>query len=92
MNLSVFAGTANQPLAEAVAAGLGVRLGERVLERFPDGELHVELAGTVRGNDVFLIQPTSPPVEAHLLELLLLADACRRAGAAGLTAVVPYFG
>lgn len=92
MNLAIFAGSANPPLAEAVAAALGVALGERVLERFPDGELHVAIEQTVRGRDVFLLQSTAPPVEAHLFELLLLADACRRAGAARLTAVVPYFG
>jgi ribose-phosphate pyrophosphokinase len=58
----------------------------------PDGEGHIELQETVRGHDVYLIQPTRPPVAARLLELLLLAAACRRAGAAHLTAVVPYFG
>ena len=91
MNLTVFSGPANLPLAETVAARLGVRLGQSVVHRFPDGELHVEVQESVRGHDVYLIQPTSPPVEARLLELLLLADACRRAGASHLTAVVPYF-
>jgi ribose-phosphate pyrophosphokinase len=62
------------------------------VHRFPDGELHVELQESVRGCDVYLLQPTGPPVEIHLLELLLLADTCRWAGAAHLTAVVPYFG
>lgn len=60
--------------------------------RFPDGEIQVEIRESVRGHDVFLLQSTSPPVEQHLMELLLLADACRRAGAARLTAVIPYFG
>lgn len=92
MKLSLFAGSANPLLAEGIAAALGVALGKRVVERFPDGELHIELEETVRGHDLFLIQPTAPPVEEHLLELLLLADACSRAGAARLTAVVPYFG
>jgi ribose-phosphate pyrophosphokinase len=92
MSLTVFAGSANQPLAEAVAARLGVSLGQRELCRFPDGELHVALQESVRGHDVYLLQPTNPPAEAHLLELLLLADACRRAGASQLTAVIPYFG
>jgi ribose-phosphate pyrophosphokinase len=92
MPLIMFTGSAHVPLATAVAAQLGVPLGRRMLHRFPDGELHVELQESVRGHDVYLLQPTSPPVEAHLLELLLLADASRRAGAAQLTAVVPYFG
>ncbi len=92
MNLTVFSGPANLPLAESVAAKLGVRLGHCVVHRFPDGELHVEIQESVRGHDVYLIQPTSPPAEARLLELLLLADSCRRAGASHLTAVVPYFG
>jgi ribose-phosphate pyrophosphokinase len=90
--LTVFCGTAHPALAAAVAARLGVPPGDRTLERFPDGELHVRLDESVRGDDVYLVQPTGPPVEAHLFELLLLADACRRAGAAGVTAVLPYFG
>jgi ribose-phosphate pyrophosphokinase len=92
MPLTMFTGSAHVPLATMVAAQLGVPLGRRLLHRFPDGELHVELQESVRGHDVYLLQPTSPPVEVHLLELLLLADASRRAGAAQLTAVVPYFG
>lgn len=92
MDLKLVAGRANAPLADAVAQTLGVRLSERSLARFPDGELHVELRDTVRGADVYLLQPTGPPVEEHLFELLLLADACRRAGAERLTAVMPYFG
>jgi len=92
MPLTIFAGSANVPLAAAVADQLAVPLGRRRLQRFPDGELHVELQESVRGHDVYLLQPTSPSVEAHLLELLFLADACRRAGAVHCTAVVPYFG
>jgi ribose-phosphate pyrophosphokinase len=92
MSLTLFAGSANPSLAEAIAEKLALRLGGVLLQRFPDGELHIEIQETVRGHDVYLIQPTSPPVAAHLLELLLLADACRRAGAVRLTAVVPYFG
>lgn len=92
MNPTLFAGSANPALAEAVAAALGLRLGRRTLERFPDGELHVEIQETVRGHDVYLIQPTGPPVDEHLMDLLFLADACRRAGAGNLTAVVPYLG
>jgi ribose-phosphate pyrophosphokinase len=92
MPLTIFAGSANVPLAAAVAEPLGVPLGRRLVHRFPDGELHVELQESVRGHDVYVLQSTSPPVEAHLLELWFLADACRRAGAAHLTAIVPYFG
>jgi len=90
--LTVFSGCAHLPLAEAVAGALGVELGKRELERFPDGECHVQILESVRGRDVFVVQPTGPPVEANLLELLLLVDACRRAGAARVTAVIPYFG
>lgn len=88
----LLAGTANPALAAAVAAQLGGALAECVVERFPDGELHVEVRESVRGKRVFLLQSTSPPVEQHLFELLLMADACRRAGAEQRIAVVPYFG
>jgi ribose-phosphate pyrophosphokinase len=79
-------------LAGAVAGQLGLLLGKRDLDRFPDGECHVRVLESVRGQDVYLVVSTGPPVEANLVELLLLADACRRAGAARLTAVIPYFG
>lgn len=88
----LLSGSANPGLATAVAKQLGTPLAACVLERFPDGELHVELRESVRGKKVFLVQPTSPPVEQHLFELLLLADACRRAGARERIAVIPYFG
>ena len=90
--LTLIAGTANPALAEAVGAQLGVSPCQREASRFPDGELHVEIGTSVRGHDVYLIQPTSPPAEEHLFQLLLLADACRRAGAARLTAIMPYVG
>ena len=92
MKPTIFAGSANTSLAEAVAAKLDIRPGSREVQVFPDGELQVELRESVRGEDVYFVQPTSPPAEKHLLELLLLADAARRAGAARLTAVIPYFG
>jgi ribose-phosphate pyrophosphokinase len=79
-------------LAETIAATLGVKPVQRILQRFPDGELHVEIQDSVRGRDIYLIQPTPPAVDEHFFELFLLADACRRAGAAHLTAVIPYFG
>ena len=88
----LFAGTANPPLAAAIAAELGVRLGACAVERFPDGELSVQLDESVRGREVILVQPTSPPVNDHLVELLAFADACRRAAAGRITAIVPYFG
>jgi ribose-phosphate pyrophosphokinase len=92
MTLHVFSGTANPALAQAVAERLGLRPGERLLELFPDGEVRVQIREDVRGGDVFIVQPTAPPVGERLLELLLLADACRRAGAERTTGVVPYFG
>jgi ribose-phosphate pyrophosphokinase len=92
MSLKILSGSANRPLAESVAKTLGVPLTRRILQRFPDGELHIEVQDSVRGSDVYLIQPTCPPVDEHFFELFLLADACRRAGAIHLTAVIPYFG
>lgn len=92
MSLKLLSGSANFPLAEKVAKNLGVMPVSRILERFPDGELRIEVQESVRGCDVFLIQPTCPPVDEHFFELFLLADACRRAGATHLTAVIPYFG
>ena len=86
------AGSANVLLAENIARNVNVELLRRVLESFPYGELHIELQESVRGQDVYLVQPTSPPVDEHLFELFLMADACRRAGAIHLTAVIPYFG
>ncbi len=92
MKLTVFSGRANPPLAESVASSLGLRLGQRIIETFPDDELYVRIDEDVKGHNVYLIQPTNPPVADHLLELLLLSDACRRAGAERITAVTPYFG
>lgn len=92
MTLTVIAGSANLPLAASIAHELGVPLCGRTIRRFADSELHVEIEQSVRGRDVYVIQPTSQPVDEHLMELLFIADACRRAGAARLTAVVPYFG
>jgi ribose-phosphate pyrophosphokinase len=92
MNVMLMTGSANRPVAEATAARLGTQVAVCELQRFPDGELHVELRESVRGGDVYLVQPTGPPVDEHLMELLMLADASRRAGAARVTAVMPYFG
>src|SRR5918911_5548606 len=90
--MTIFAGTANPGLAQSIARELGVRLGACEVERFPDGETSVRLDEPVRGREVFVVQPTSPPVNDHLVELLAFADSCRRASAARVTAVVPYFG
>ena len=92
MSLEILTGSSNYALAAEVAKKLGVELAPRILERFPDGELNIEIQQSVRGCDVYLIQPTCPPVDEHFFELFLLADACRRAGATHLTAVIPYFG
>lgn len=88
----LFAGSANRGLAEAVARHLGVSLGDSAVERFPDGEVSVRLETSVRRKEVFILQPTSPPVDQNLVELLCFADAARRAAADRVTAIVPYFG
>ena len=90
--LVLLTGSANPVLTASVARAFGIPVGTCHNWQFPDGERHIELHETVRGADVFLVQPTSPPVAEHFVELLLLADACRRAGAGRLTAVIPYYG
>jgi len=92
VELKILSGSANLRLAESIAGALGLRRAEALVERFPDTELHVEIRESVRGADVYIVQPTCPPVDEHLMQLLLVGDACRRAGASHLTAVVPYFG
>ena len=91
-NLLVFTGNANRPLAAAVCKELGVRLGKAQVGRFSDGEVQVEIEENVRGQDVFVLQPTCAPSAENLVELLVLIDALKRASAASVTAVVPYFG
>lgn len=91
-DFTIFAGRANVALATSVAIEMGARLGACTVEHFPDGEVSVCLDEPVRGREVFIIQPTSPPANDHLIELLVFADACQRDGAAHITAVVPYFG
>ncbi len=90
--LRVFTGPASVRLGAEVCETLGVATAPYECRRFPDGEMQVEIQDAVGGCDVFLLQSTGPPVEQHLMELLLLADACRRAGAARLTAIIPYLG
>ena len=88
----LFGGSGTAALTAAVARELGIRVGDRRVERFPDGEISVVLDEPVRGLDVFVLLPTSPSVNDHLMELLIFADACRRASAERITAIVPYFG
>jgi ribose-phosphate pyrophosphokinase len=90
--LVLLSGRANEDLASRIGSVMGVEPGERILENFPDHELHVELHVDVGGCDVYVVQPTTPPVGSHLMELMLLADACTRAGAARITGIIPYFG
>jgi ribose-phosphate pyrophosphokinase len=89
---ALFAGTANPPLAARVAELLGVPLSGCDVQRFPDGEVSVVLRDSVRHRDAFVIQPTAPPVDGNLVELLAFGDACHRAGAERVIAVVSYFG
>ncbi|MBT8136499.1 MAG: ribose-phosphate pyrophosphokinase [Gammaproteobacteria bacterium] len=90
--MAVFAGNANQPLARSIARHLRMPMGRISVGRFADGEVSIEILENIRGRDVFLVQSTCPPVNDNLMELLVMADACRRASAARITAVVPYFG
>ena len=89
--MMMLAGSANQPLSHSVAQTLGLPLGDTTIRRFADGEIFVRINENVRGRDLFIVQPTPPPAD-NIFELLLLIDAARRASAARITAVVPYFG
>jgi ribose-phosphate pyrophosphokinase len=88
----IFCGTANEPLADEVCAFLGMRRGQALVTRFADGEAYVQIQENVRGADVFVVQPTCHPVDSHLMELLLMLDALKRASARRITAVIPYYG
>ncbi|MCP9910397.1 ribose-phosphate pyrophosphokinase [Cyanobium sp. BA20m-p-22] len=90
--LRLFSGNSNQALAREIAAYLGVPDGPRVIKRFADGEFYIQIQESIRGCDVFLIQPTCAPVNDHLIELLIMVDACKRASARQITAVIPYYG
>jgi ribose-phosphate pyrophosphokinase len=90
--LRIFSGSANAPLAQEVARYLGMDLGPMVRKRFADGELYIQIQESIRGCDVYLIQPTCNPVNDHFMELLIMVDACRRASARQITAVLPYYG
>ncbi|TAF51224.1 MAG: ribose-phosphate pyrophosphokinase [Oscillatoriales cyanobacterium] len=90
--LRLFSGSSNVPLAKEVACYLGIDLGPMVSKRFADGELYVQIQESIRGCDVYLMQPVCHPVNDNLMELLILVDACRRASARQITAVLPYYG
>lgn len=90
--LKLFSGSANVDLAREVARYLGLDLGPMVRKRFADGEVYIQIQESIRGCDVYLIQPTCSPVNDHLMELLIMIDACRRASARQITAVIPYYG
>ena len=91
-NIKIFCGNSNRAFAEGICKNLGVELGKAEVKTFADGEASVSLLETVRGADVFLVQSTCKPVNDNLMELLVMCDACRRASAGRITAVIPYFG
>src|SRR5579871_1836381 len=88
----IFSGTANEPLTDEVCQFLGITRGQALVTRFADGEAYVQIQENVRGADVFVMQPTCRPVDGHLMELLLMIDALKRASARRITAVIPYYG
>ncbi|MCX7866292.1 ribose-phosphate diphosphokinase [Limisphaera sp. VF-2] len=90
--MKVFSGTANEPLARAICQYIGIELGKATIRPFPDGETFVKIEENVRGQDVFVVQPTSPPTNHNLMELFIMMDALRRASAQRITAVVPFYG
>ena len=91
-SIMIFSGNANKPLTEGIVRKLNMRLGMATVGRFSDGEVYVEIEENVRGRDVFIVQPTCSPTNENLMELLVLIDAMRRASAARITAVMPYYG
>jgi ribose-phosphate pyrophosphokinase len=90
MRVVLMSGSSHPTLAAAVAKGLSLELGRCTVDQFPDGEHHIEVSEELRGCDVYLLQTLGPPVDSHLMQLLLMVDACRRRGAGRVTAVVPY--
>lgn len=92
MDFLVFSGNSNRTLAQGVVAKLGMRLGDATVSKFSDGEIFVRINESVRGRDVFVIQSTNSPAEVHLMELMIMVDALKRASAKSVTAVIPYFG
>jgi ribose-phosphate pyrophosphokinase len=90
--LKIFCGTANEPLTVEICQFLGIQRGQAHLTRFSDGEVYLQIMENVRGADVFVVQPTCKPVDEHLMELLLMVDALKRASARRITTVIPYYG
>ena len=90
--MKIFSGTANEPLARAICKSIGCELGKCDIKPFPDGETFVKIEENVRGEEVFIIQPTSPPTNHNLMELFIMIDALRRASAKRITAVLPFYG
>src|SRR5689334_10552178 len=90
--LKVFSGRANVPLADKIAQHLGDPLGKITLQNFPDGEFLARIDEDVRGRDVFVVQPTCPPVNENIMELLIILDSLKRASAARVSVVLPYYG
>ncbi len=91
-SIKIFSGNAHRALAEEICGHLSCDLGRASTDRFSDGEFNFQIGENVRGTDVYIIQPTCPPTDEHLMELLVMIDTCRRASAASVTAVIPYFG
>ncbi len=90
--MKIFSGSAHPGLVLEIAEFLGVPVGQAKLRRFPDSEVSFQIEENIRGTDVFVVQPTSPPVDQHLVEMLIMIDAFRRSSAARITAVIPYYG
>jgi ribose-phosphate pyrophosphokinase len=90
--MKIFSGTSNRPLAERIAASIGIPLGKSTVSAFPDGETFVKIEENVRGEDVFVVQSTSPPTNHHLMEMFIMMDALRRASASRITTVMPFYG
>src|SRR3978361_152238 len=90
--MKVFSGSANGELAQRICDFIGTPLGQATIRSFPDRATYVQIEENIRGRDVFIIQPTSPPTNQHLMELLIMVDAARRASAYRITAVIPFFG
>lgn len=92
MDFLIFSGNSNKSLAEGIVARLGMRLGAATVSKFSDGEIMVKINESVRGRDVFVVQPTNAPSDTNLMELMIMADALKRASANTITAIIPYFG
>lgn len=92
LDIRIFSGTSHPELADDIVSYLGVRKSDLTVTQFPDGETFVKINENIRGRDIFIVQPTSPPTNENLMELLIMVDAARRASAARITAVIPFFG